>query len=122
MIERTEAPAPAAAPARTWDVAIVGAGYVGVPLAHTFATAGRSVLLVDVVHDVVDALNRGESHIEDIRSDAFGPLVASGRIAATTDYDKLREADAIVIALPTPLSKQREPDISILVGATHEIA
>ena len=64
-----------AAPARTWDVAIVGAGYVGVPLAHTFALAGRSVLLVDVLQDVVDALNRGESHIEDVRADGLGPLV-----------------------------------------------
>jgi UDP-N-acetyl-D-glucosamine dehydrogenase len=122
MIERTEAPSAPAAPARTWDVAIVGAGYVGVPLAHTFAAAGRAVLLVDVVQDVVDALNRGESHIEDIRSDELGHLVAAGRIAATADYDSLRDADAIVIALPTPLSKQREPDLSILLGATFEIA
>jgi UDP-N-acetyl-D-glucosamine dehydrogenase len=122
MIERTEAPSAPAAPARTWDVAIVGAGYVGVPLAHTFAAAGRAVLLVDVVQDVVDTLNRGESHIEDIRGDELGPLVAAGRIAATADYDSLRDADVIVIALPTPLSKQREPDLSILLSATDEIA
>jgi UDP-N-acetyl-D-glucosamine dehydrogenase len=122
MIERTEAPSAPAAPARTWDVAIVGAGYVGVPLARTFAAAGRAVLLVDVVQDVVDTLNRGESHIEDIRSDELAPLVAAGRIAATVDYDSLRDADVIVIALPTPLSKQREPDLSILLRATVEIA
>jgi UDP-N-acetyl-D-glucosamine dehydrogenase len=122
MIERTEAPSAPAAPARTWDVAIVGAGYVGVPLAHTFAVAGRSVLLVDVLQGVVDGLNRGESHIEDIRTDQLAPLVADGRIAATTDYDELRSADAIVIALPTPLSKQREPDLSILLRAGGEIA
>jgi UDP-N-acetyl-D-glucosamine dehydrogenase len=122
MIERTEARTAPAAPARTWDVAIVGAGYVGVPLAHTLGVAGRSVLLVDVVPEVVDGLNRGESHIEDVRSGEFGPLVAAGRIAATTDYDRLRDADVIVIALPTPLSKQREPDLSILVSATEEIA
>jgi UDP-N-acetyl-D-glucosamine dehydrogenase len=122
MIERTEAPSAPAAPARTWDVAIVGAGYVGVPLAHTLALAGRSVLLVDVLQGVVDGLNRGESHIEDIRSDELAPLVADGRIAASADYDDLRNADAIVIALPTPLSKQREPDLSILLRATAEIA
>jgi UDP-N-acetyl-D-glucosamine dehydrogenase len=122
MIERTEASAPAAAPARTWDVAIVGAGYVGVPLAHTFAGAGRRVLLVDVVQKVVDALNRGESHIEDIADEELAPLVADGRLEATSDYDRLRDADAILIALPTPLSKQREPDLSIVLGATHEIA
>ena len=122
MIERTETPAPASTPSKTWDVAIVGAGYVGVPLACTFATAGRSVLLVDVLPKVVDALNRGESHIEDVPSDLLAPLVADGRLAATTDYDALRGADAILIALPTPLSKQREPDLSIVLAATQEIA
>jgi UDP-N-acetyl-D-glucosamine dehydrogenase len=122
MIERTEAPAPASAPARTWDVAIVGAGYVGVPLAHTLATAGRSVLLVDVAPKVVDALNLGTSHIEDVPDEELGRLVADGRLAATTDYEGLRDADAILIALPTPLSKQREPDLSIVVSATREIA
>src|SRR5918994_84759 len=122
MIERTETPAPASAPSKTWDVAIVGAGYVGVPLACTFAAARRSVLLVDVVQKVVDTLNRGESHIEDVAGAELGPLVADGRLAATTDYDALRGADAILIALPTPLSKQREPDLSIVLAATREIA
>jgi UDP-N-acetyl-D-glucosamine dehydrogenase len=122
MIERTEALRAPAAPPRTWDVAIVGAGYVGVPLAHTFATAGRSVLLVDVVAPVVEALNRGESHIEDISDAELRVLVDDGRLTATTDYDLLRDADAILIALPTPLSKQREPDLRIVVDATREIA
>jgi UDP-N-acetyl-D-glucosamine dehydrogenase len=122
MIERTEAPAPASAPPQTWDVAIVGAGYVGVPLAHTFAKAGRSVLLVDVSPDVVAGLNAGRSHIADVSDEQLGPVVADGRLAATTDYDRLRDADAILIALPTPLSKQREPDLSIVLAATAEIA
>jgi UDP-N-acetyl-D-glucosamine dehydrogenase len=82
-----------------------------VPLAHLLAGAGKSVLLVDVQPDVVDALNRGESHIEDVPSADLAPLVAEGRIAATTDYDALGDADAIVIALPTPLSKQRSPTV-----------
>jgi UDP-N-acetyl-D-glucosamine dehydrogenase len=107
---------------RTWDVAVVGAGYVGVPLAHLLAGSGKSVLLVDIAEQVVAQLNRGESHIEDVPDEALGPLVAEGRIAATTDYDALRNADAIVVALPTPLSKQREPDISILLAAVSEIA
>ena len=89
----------------------MGAGYVGVPLAHTLASAGRSVLLIDVSQEVVDGLNRGESHIIDIPSDELAPLVQEGRIRATTDYNELRRADAILIALPTPLSKQREPDL-----------
>jgi UDP-N-acetyl-D-glucosamine dehydrogenase len=106
---------------KAWDAAVVGAGYVGVPLAHTLAAAGRSVLLIDVSPDLVAALNRGESHISDVPSAELVPLVREGRIRATTEYNELRNADAILIALPTPLSKQREPDLSILVGAVEEI-
>jgi UDP-N-acetyl-D-glucosamine dehydrogenase len=104
------------------DVAIVGAGYVGLPLAKTFADAGRTVVLVDAVADVVAAINRGESHIQDVPSAALGELVRSGRLTATLDYDVLRDADAILIALPTPLSPQREPDLSIVEGAVERIA
>ncbi len=105
-----------------YDVAIVGAGYVGLPLSTTFAEAGCRVLLVDVVADVVDALNRGESHIEDVESARLAPLVEQGLIRATTEYADMKEADAILIALPTPLSRQREPDLSIVEAATRGIA
>jgi UDP-N-acetyl-D-glucosamine dehydrogenase len=104
------------------DVAIIGAGYVGVPLADVFAEAGKRVLLVDVSAAVVDGLNRGESHIEDVSSETLKRHVNAGKLAATTDYDALREADAVLIALPTPLSKQREPDLSILLDAVRELA
>src|SRR5215210_3216553 len=111
MTETTAATGVAEAPRRTADVAVIGAGYVGVPLAQTFAEAGRTALLVDVVADVVDALNRGESHIKDVPSDRLRPLVESGVIRATTDFAEVRGADAILIAVPTPLSQQREPDL-----------
>ena len=104
------------------DVAIVGAGYVGVPLAYAFAEVGKNVLLVDIDPERVERLNRGESYIEDIPSETLKPHVEAGRITATTDYDELREADAILIALPTPLSRQREPDLRILISASEEIA
>ena len=104
------------------DVAIVGAGYVGVPLARTFADAGKRVLLVDVDPARVAQLNAGESYIEDVPSDVLKPLVDDGLVAATTDYDELREVDAILVALPTPLSRQREPDLRILVSAAEQIA
>ncbi len=106
----------------THDVAIVGAGYVGVPLAQVFAEAGKSVVLVDIDAARVAQLERGESYIGDVSSEDLGRLVRDGLIAATTDYDVLRDADAILIALPTPLSRQREPDLSILVAAVGEIA
>jgi UDP-N-acetyl-D-glucosamine dehydrogenase len=104
------------------DVAIVGAGYVGLPLARVFADAGKRVLLVDVDADRVAQLNRGESYIEDVPPEILGPFIEDGRVVATTDYDELREADAILVALPTPLSRQREPDLRILVSAAEEIA
>jgi UDP-N-acetyl-D-glucosamine dehydrogenase len=104
------------------EVAIVGAGYVGMPLAQVFADAGKSVVLLDVQQDVVDGINRGESHIVDVSSDELKRLVDDGRISATTDYDVLTDVDAILIALPTPLSSQREPDLSILKGAVEQIA
>jgi UDP-N-acetyl-D-glucosamine dehydrogenase len=106
---------------KTWDAAVVGAGYVGLPLAHTLAAAGRSVLLIEVSADLVAALNRGESHITDVSSAELAPLVHEGRIRATTEYNELRNADAILVALPTPLSKQREPDLSILIDAIEQI-
>jgi UDP-N-acetyl-D-glucosamine dehydrogenase len=106
---------------RAADVAIVGAGYVGLPLAQVFAQAGKRVVLVDVSAERVDAVNRGESYIEDVPSETLRQLVADG-LAATTDYDVLRAVDAILVALPTPLSKQREPDLSIVLGAVREIA
>jgi len=120
--ERIEQEGRQAPETELWDAAVIGAGYVGVPLAHTLAAAGRSVLLIDVAQEVVDRLNRGESHIVDVPSEELGPLVEDGRIRATTDYNEIRRADAVLIALPTPLSKQREPDLSIIIGAAEQIS
>ena len=104
------------------DVAIVGAGYVGMPLARVFADAGKNVVLVDVDQEVVDGINRGESHIGDVPSETLKTLVDAGRVSATTDYDALKDVDAILIALPTPLSTHREPDLTIVESAAAEIA
>jgi UDP-N-acetyl-D-glucosamine dehydrogenase len=105
-----------------YDIAVVGAGYVGMPHAQTFAEAGKKVVLVDVLPDIVDAINRGESHIGDVSSEQLKPLVESGAITATTDSAAVGNADAIVIAVPTPLSAQREPDLSHIENAARSIA
>jgi len=103
------------------EVAIVGAGYVGLPLGRCFAEAGIPVVLVDVDAERVASINRGESHVEDVPSPALAPLVESGALSATTDYDAVRDADSIVVALPTPLSVNREPDLSIVLSAAREL-
>jgi UDP-N-acetyl-D-glucosamine dehydrogenase len=104
------------------DIAIVGAGYVGLPLAHVFAEAGQRVVLLDIDAGRVERITRGESYIEDVPSSALRPLVEAGTLAASTDYDAARETDAIVVALPTPLSPNREPDLSIVLSATRKLA
>jgi UDP-N-acetyl-D-glucosamine dehydrogenase len=103
-------------------VAIIGAGYVGVPLAEVFGRAGHSILLLETAPERVELLNRGESYVEDVSSESLRGLVEGGLLKATSDYDELRDADAILIALPTPLSPQREPDLTIVLDSTREIA
>jgi UDP-N-acetyl-D-glucosamine dehydrogenase len=107
---------------QSFDVAVIGAGYVGIPHAATFAEAGCSVLVVDVVPELVEQLNRGVSHIEDVSSERLAPLVESGKLRATTDYAEVAGCDAVVIAVPTPLSRQREPDLSIVESAARDLA
>jgi hypothetical protein len=87
-----------------------------------FAEPGCSVILMDVQRAVVEALNLGESAVADVPSARLRLLVESGRLGATTDYDAANEADAAFIALPTPLSKQRERDLSIVESAVRRLA
>jgi UDP-N-acetyl-D-glucosamine dehydrogenase len=100
-------------------VGVVGLGYVGVPLAVAFAEAGVGVVGLDVNADTVDALARGESHIEDVTSERLAGVL--DRFAPTTDVAALAEVDAIVICVPTPLSAQREPDLGPLLAAAHAV-
>ncbi|HLX21061.1 MAG TPA: nucleotide sugar dehydrogenase [Gaiellaceae bacterium] len=106
----------------TPEIAIIGAGYVGMPHAQTFADAGRRVVLVDVQQSVVDGINRGESHIEDVPSADLKKLVDAGLVSATTDFAVVADCEAVVIAVPTPLSPQREPDLEYVELASRAIA
>jgi UDP-N-acetyl-D-glucosamine dehydrogenase len=103
-------------------VGIVGAGYVGVPLAQVFAAGGHRVVLVESNPERVEQLKSGVSYVKDVESAELGRLVESGAIEATSDYDALTETEAILMALQTPLSAQREPDLSIVLGAVGDIA
>ena len=103
------------------EVAIVGAGYVGLPLGRCFAEAGIPVVLVDIDAERVEAINRGESHVEDVPSETLRALLEAGTLSATMNYDAVRDTDAIVVALPTPLSANREPDLTIVMSAAREV-
>jgi UDP-N-acetyl-D-glucosamine dehydrogenase len=106
----------------TWDIAVIGAGYVGMPHAQTFAEAGQKVVLMDVQQHVVDGINRGESHIKDVSSDVLKTLVDTGLITASSDYAVVADSNAVVIAVPTPLTDQRVPDLTYIESAARSIA
>src|SRR3954447_14355052 len=101
-------------------IGIVGLGYVGLPLAVAFAEAGCDVVGVDVDGGRVSALRAGRSHIEDIADDRLAPVL--GRCLFTTRFVELHEADAILVCVPTPLTRNREPDLGPLLGAAQALA
>ncbi len=107
---------------RSAITAVVGLGYVGLPLAMELCEAGFHVIGFDVSERVVTLLNRGESHIQDIAAAQVAKYVASGRFRATTDETELGKADTVSIAVPTPLAKTRDPDMSFVIAATDTVA
>ena len=103
-------------------VAVVGLGYVGLPLAVEFAESGYQVLGVDVERDKVERIQAGGSYIAGISDGRIADLVAAGKLRATTHYHELSAVDAISICVPTPLRKTRDPDMSYIFQATRSIA
>ncbi|HEV3485802.1 MAG TPA: NAD(P)-binding domain-containing protein, partial [Vicinamibacterales bacterium] len=107
---------------RSAKVGVVGLGYVGLPLAVEFAKAGFRVVGYDVSERVVSSLRAGRSHIQDVPPADVAALVKGGMFEATTDERRLAEVDAISIAVPTPLSKTRDPDMSYVLAARDTVA
>jgi len=107
---------------RTAHLGVIGLGYVGLPLAVEFAEAGFRVTGVDVDEKRVRELQRGRSYIQDVPTAQVKALVKSGHLSATTDFSVLRRCDSVNICVPTPLSKQRDPDVSYIVAATQQVA
>ncbi|MFN2566787.1 MAG: nucleotide sugar dehydrogenase [Gemmatimonadaceae bacterium] len=107
---------------RSAKVGVVGLGYVGLPLAVEFAKAGFQVIGYDVSERVVTHLNGGRSHIQDVAAADLATLVRNGNLEATTDERRLGDVDAISIAVPTPLSKTRDPDMSYVLAARDTVA
>jgi UDP-N-acetyl-D-glucosamine dehydrogenase len=106
----------------TPTIGVIGLGYVGLPLAVAFAESGARVVGVDLDARRVAAVAAGRSFIEDVPAATLAPLVRAGRLDATHDVTALKEADAVVICVPTPLGKSKEPDISFIVSAADAVA
>jgi UDP-N-acetyl-D-glucosamine dehydrogenase len=107
---------------RTACIGVVGLGYVGLPLALEFAKAGFHVIGYDVSDRVVKSLMTGQSHIQDVSSEQLADVIAAGFFEATSEEPRLREMDAISIAVPTPLAKTRDPDMTYIIAAADAIA
>ncbi len=107
---------------RTARVGIIGLGYVGLPLAMEFAQAGFPVTGIDIEPSKVAQLNRGESYVQDVAPDVLGSMIDARKFRATTDFSVISELDTINIAVPTPLRKTKDPDMSYIVSACQAIA
>ena len=106
---------------RSANIVVVGLGYVGLPLATIFAEAGFTVTGIDNVPGKIDAINQGESYIQDVPSALVAHLVEIGRLKATTDVSVLKDADAVSICVPTPLRKTGDPDLSYILNVTDDL-
>ncbi len=105
---------------RAMSVGVIGLGYVGLPLVVAFAEAGERVIAMDIDAAKVAAVTAGESYIEDVHADRLAAVAA--RITATTEIEPLREAEAILICVPTPLSANREPDLGPLLASARALS
>jgi UDP-N-acetyl-D-glucosamine dehydrogenase len=107
---------------RTAVVGVIGLGYVGLPQALAFAEAGYRVVGFDIDRGKPEALNAGRSYLLDIPASRVAALVSAGRLAATADFGRLGECDAIIVCVPTPLTEHGEPDLSAVSGTASTIA
>ncbi|HYV25960.1 MAG TPA: nucleotide sugar dehydrogenase, partial [Candidatus Eisenbacteria bacterium] len=103
-------------------ISVIGLGYVGLPLSLQFARSGVEVLGLDIDPAKVDQINRGQSYIKHIESAEIQAAVASRRFSAAADFARIREVEAVIICVPTPLNKNREPDISFIISTGEAIA
>lgn len=107
---------------RSARIAVIGCGYVGLPLAVAFARAGFGVCAIDSAEERVASIKAGKSYLMDVPTAELAPLVADGRLSATIDYSTLRDADVIFVCVPTPFDRAKAPDLTYVVQAAQGIA
>ncbi|GAG59559.1 unnamed protein product, partial [marine sediment metagenome] len=103
-------------------IGVIGLGYVGLPLAVEFGKAGFHVVGIDLDEEKIKEINKGKSYIPDIGKKDIKELIAEKRLIATTNYEVLKDLDVLIICVPTPLTKTKEPDLSHIISASNEIA
>jgi UDP-N-acetyl-D-glucosamine dehydrogenase len=103
-------------------IAVIGLGYVGLPLSLQFARSGVTVLGLDIDKNKVEALNQGKSYIRHIPVETVAEVAGSGKFSASSDFSRIKETEAIIICVPTPLIKHREPDLSYILDTGKTIA
>src|SRR3954454_25315049 len=103
-------------------ICIVGLGYVGLPLALQFARSGEVVLGLDIDQSKVDQINNAQSYIKHIEADSIAAELKAKRLSASTDFSQIADAAAVLICVPTPLGKNREPDLSFILDTGRKIA
>jgi UDP-N-acetyl-D-glucosamine dehydrogenase len=104
------------------NIAIIGLGYVGLPLCLQFARSGVNVLGLDIDAKKVSALNAGRSYIRHVSAAEIKKLVRAGKFSASTDFARIRQVEAVLICVPTPLKKNHEPDLSFVLRTGRAIA
>jgi UDP-N-acetyl-D-glucosamine dehydrogenase len=104
------------------SVSIIGLGYVGLPLALEFVHGGCRVTGIDVDPSKPRSIGEGKSYLKTIPSERISAAVKTGRIECTTDFSKMKDSDAVIICVPTPLGKSREPDLSYIISTGKEIS
>src|SRR5687768_5488032 len=107
---------------RSAVIGVIGLGYVGLPLAVLQAKAGFTVYGIDEVEEKVDRVNEGETYISDIECNELRDVVRAGRLTATSNFQVLEQCDVVLICVPTPLTKNREPDISAIRKVTRRLS
>lgn len=107
---------------KTAKIGVIGLGYVGLPLAVEKAKAGYNVIGFDVQENKVEMVNKGINYIGDVVNEELDKLVKDGKLKATTNFDELANCDAVMICVPTPLDKFKQPDLQYVVASTKEVA
>ena len=106
---------------RTAKIGVIGLGYVGLPLAIEFVEAGFNVIGIDIDENKINLINSGSNYIKDVDDKLLTKAVTENKLTATTDFSNVQDLDSISICVPTPLNKQKDPDISFIISVMDKI-